>query len=103
MTVSTFTDSANRLTYSADSSTVAFTFNFEIADDDSIEVYVDNVLKTKTVDYTIQFNTGTSGTGSIVFNSAPSSSSTIILKREHTLLEQLIFKQGCIYSFCNQQ
>ena len=39
MTVSTFTDSANRLTYSADSSTVAFTFNFEIADDDSIEVY----------------------------------------------------------------
>tara|TARA_A100001035_G_scaffold260210_1_gene238289 strand:- start:2995 stop:4806 length:1812 start_codon:yes stop_codon:yes gene_type:complete len=82
MTVSTFTDSANRLTYSADSSTVAFTFNFEIADDDSIEVYVDNVLKTKTVDYTIQFNTGTSGTGSIVFNSAPSSSSTIILKRD---------------------
>ena len=41
MTVTAFTDSANKLTYTADSSTASFTFNFEIADENSIEVYVD--------------------------------------------------------------
>ena len=76
MTVATFTDSANRLTYTADSSTAGFTFNFDIADEDSIEVYVNNVLKSKTTDYTVSFNSGTSGTGSINFNSAPSASAT---------------------------
>ena len=50
MTVGTFTDSANRLTYTADSSTAGFTFNFDIADEDSIEVYVNNVLKSKTTE-----------------------------------------------------
>ena len=45
MTVGAFTDSANRLTFTADSSTVSYSFNFEIADKNSIEVYVDNVLK----------------------------------------------------------
>ena len=92
MTVSAFTDSANRLTYSADSSTVAFTFNFEIADEDSIEVYVDNVLKTKAADYSVSFNSGESGTGSIVFTSAPSSSSTIILKRDTNVVRATDFQ-----------
>ena len=55
MTVGTFTDSANRLTFTADSSTANFTFNFEIADENSIEVYVDNVLQSISTHYTISF------------------------------------------------
>ncbi|ANS05405.1 tail fiber protein [uncultured Mediterranean phage] len=92
MTVGTFTDSANRLTFTADSSTASFTFNFVIADSNSIEVYVDNVLKTLTTDYTITFDSGTSGTGSVVFNSAPTASATIILKRDTLLVRSTDFQ-----------
>ena len=94
MTVATFTDSANRLTYTADSSTAGFTFNFDIADEDSIEVYVNNVLKAKTTDYTISFNSGTSGTGSVNFNSAPSASATILLKRDTKVVRASDFQQS---------
>ena len=94
MTVASFTDSANRLTYTADSSTAGFTFNFDIADEDSIEVYVNNVLKSKTTDYTVSFNSGTSGTGSINFNSAPSASATIILKRDTSITRETDFQQS---------
>jgi len=45
MTSAVFTDSANRLSYTADSSTVSFSFNFEILDQNSIEVFVDGVKK----------------------------------------------------------
>ena len=92
MTVTTYTDGANRLTYTADSSTAAFSFNFEIADTDSIEVYVDNVLKSISSDYSVTFNSGDSGTGSVVFTSAPSASSTIILKRDTSIVRESDFQ-----------
>ena len=92
MTVSAFTDSANRLTYTADNSTASFTFNFEIADSNSIEVYVDNVLKNITADYSVTFDSGTSGTGSVVFTSAPSASSTILLKRDTSVVRTTDFQ-----------
>ena len=92
MTVTTYTDGANRLTYNADSSTAAFTFNFEIADSNSIEVYVDNVLKSISSDYSVTFNSGDSGTGSVVFTSAPSASSTIILKRDTSIVRESDFQ-----------
>ena len=92
MTVTTYTDSANRLTYNADSSTASFTFNFEIADLNSIEVYVDNVLKSISSDYSVTFNSGESGTGSVVFTSAPSASSTIILKRDTSIVRESDFQ-----------
>jgi hypothetical protein len=92
MTVTTYTDGANRLTYNADSSTASFTFNFEIADTNSIEVYVDNVLKSISSDYSVTFNSGDSGTGSVVFTSAPSASSTIILKRDTSIVRESDFQ-----------
>ena len=92
MTVTTFTDSSNRLTFTADASTVSFTFNFEIADENSIEVYVDNVLKSISTNYSVSFNSGASGTGSVVFNSAPSASATIILKRDTSLVRLTDFQ-----------
>ncbi|WP_440913507.1 hypothetical protein [Candidatus Pelagibacter sp.] len=94
MTVTAFTDSANRLTYTADSSTASFTFNFEIADEDSLEVYVDNILKTKSSDYSVTFDSGESGTGSVVFTSAPTASSTIILKRDTNIVRGSDFQQS---------
>jgi len=92
MTVTAFTDSANRLTYTADSSTASFTFNFEIADQNSIEVYVDNVLKTITSDYSVSFDSGDSGTGSIVFVTPPSNNATIILKRDTNIVRTTDFQ-----------
>ncbi len=92
MTVTAFTDSANRLTYTADSSTASFTFNFEIADENSIEVYVDNVLKSISTDYSVSFDSGDSGTGSVVFVSAPTGSATIILKRDTDIVRTTDFQ-----------
>ena len=94
MTVSSFTDSAHRLTFTADSSTASFTFNFEIADENSIEVYVDNVLQTISSHYSVSFDSGESGTGSVNFNSAPSASSTILLKRDTSIVRGSDFQQS---------
>ena len=80
MTVGAFTDSANRLTFTqADDSTVGFSFNFEIADENSIAVFVDNVKKSITADYSVTFDSGDSGTGTVVFTSAPSSGASVII------------------------
>ena len=90
MTTSTTTP---RLAYTADGSTVAFTFNFEIADSSSIAVYVGSTLKTLTSDYTVAFDSGTSGTGTINFNSAPSSG-TVTLIRDTNLARTTDFENS---------
>ena len=90
MTTSTTTP---RLSYTADGSTAAFTFNFEIADSSSIAVYVGSTLKTLTTDYTVSFDTGTSGTGTVTFTSAPSSG-TVTLIRDTNLARTVDFQEG---------
>ena len=93
MTVGAFTDSANRLTFTqADDSTVGFSFNFEIADANSIAVFVDNVKKSITADYSVTFDSGDSGTGTVVFTSAPSSGASVILKRDTHLVRATDFQ-----------
>ena len=93
MTVGAFTDSANRLTFTqADDSTVGFSFNFEIADENSIAVFVDNVKKSITADYSVTFDSGDSGTGTVVFTSAPSSGASVILKRDTHLVRATDFQ-----------
>tara|TARA_B100002051_G_scaffold60611_1_gene56485 strand:- start:379 stop:1779 length:1401 start_codon:yes stop_codon:yes gene_type:complete len=93
MTVGAFTDSANRLTFTqADDSTVGFSFNFEIADQNSIAVFVDNVRKSITADYSVTFDSGDSGTGTVVFTSAPSSGASVILKRDTHLVRATDFQ-----------
>jgi hypothetical protein len=82
-----------RLSYTADGSTAAFTFNFEIADSSSIAVYVGSTLKTLTTDYTVSFDTGTSGTGTVTFTSAPSSG-TVTLIRDTNLARTVDFQEG---------
>jgi len=93
MTVGAFTDSANRLTYTqADDSTVGFSFNFEIADENSIAVFVDNVRKSLTTDYSVTFDSGDSGTGTVVFTSVPANGASIILKRDTSLIRETDFQ-----------
>ncbi len=91
MTTSTTTP---RIAYTADGSTVSFTFNFEIADSSSIAVYEGSTKKTLTTHYTITFDSGTSGTGSVVFGSAPSDSTVITLVRDTNLARATDFTQS---------
>ena len=91
MTTSTTTP---RLAYTADGSTVSYTFNFEIADSSSIAVYEGSTKKTLTTHYTISFDSGTSGTGSVVFVSAPSDSTVITLVRDTNLARTTDFTQS---------
>ena len=90
MTTSTTTP---RLNYTADGSTAAFTFNFEIADSSSIAVYVGSTLKTLTSEYTVSFDSGTSGTGTVTFTSAPSSG-TVTLIRDTNLARTTDFENS---------
>ena len=85
---------APRLNYIADGSTTAFTFNFKIADSNSIAVYVGSTLKTLTTDYTVTFDSGTSGTGTIVFLLAPAASSNIYLIRDTDNVRSTDFQEG---------
>ena len=90
MTTSTTTP---RLSYTADGSTAAFTFNFEIADSSSIAVYEGATKKTLTTHYAVSFDSGTSGTGTVTFNSAPSSG-TITLIRDTNLARTTDFENS---------
>ena len=90
MTTSTTTP---RLSYTADGSTAAFTFNFEIADSSSIAVYVGSALQTLTSNYTVSFDSGTAGTGTITFGSAPSSG-TVTLIRDTNLARTTDFENS---------
>ena len=81
-----------RLSYTADGSTVAFTFNFEIADASSIAVYDGSTKKTLTTHYTVSFDSGTSGTGTVTFTSAPSASNTVTLVRDTNLARTTDFE-----------
>jgi hypothetical protein len=92
MTTSTNTP---RLTYlTSDGSTVNFTFNFDIADQNSIAVYVGTTLKTLTTDYTVAFDSGTSGTGTITLNSAPAINTRVYLIRDTYNVRSTDFAQG---------
>jgi hypothetical protein len=92
MTSSAFTDSANRLSYTADSSTVAYSFNFEIIDGNSIAVFVDGVQKTISTDFSVTFDSGTNGTGSVVFTSAPAANASIVIKRDTDIVRTTDFQ-----------
>ena len=83
-----------RLAYTADGSTVSYTFNFEIADNSSIAVYEGSTLKTLTTHYTVSFDSGTSGTGSVVFVSAPSAAVVITFIRDTNLARTTDFAQS---------
>jgi hypothetical protein len=92
MTTSTNTP---RLTYlTSDGSTVNFTFNFDIADQNSIAVYVGTTLKTLTTDYTVSFDSGTSGTGTVTLNSAPAINTRVYLIRDTYNVRSTDFAQG---------
>jgi hypothetical protein len=91
MTTSTTTP---RLSYTADGSTTAYTFNFEIADSSSIAVYVGSTLQTLTSQYTVSFDSGTSGTGTVTLLSAPAASTVITLIRDTNLARTTDFEQS---------
>jgi len=91
MTTSTTTP---RLSYTANGSTTAFTFNFEIADSSSIAVYEGATKKTLTTHYAVSFDSGTSGTGTVTFGSAPSNSTIITLIRDTNLARTTDFENS---------
>ena len=83
-----------RLALVGDGSSTQFTFNFEIADLNSIAVYVGTSLKTLTSEYTVTFNSGTSGTGTITFISAPADAAVVYLIRDTDNIRAVDFAEG---------
>ena len=83
-----------RLNYTGDGSTTDFTFNYEIADQNSIAVYVGSTRQTLTTDYTVAFDSGTAGTGTVTFLSAPANAADIYLIRETDNIRTTDFQEG---------
>ena len=67
MTIST---TESRKSYTGNGSTVAFSFPYKFLADCDLKVYVDNVLKTLTTDYTVS-GAGSDSGGTVTFVTAP--------------------------------
>ena len=83
-----------RLALVGDGSSTQFTFNFQIADSNSIAVYVGTSLKVLTSDYTITFDSGSTGTGKVVFNTAPADAAVVYLIRDTDNIRAVDFAEG---------
>lgn len=84
MTVSSTT---TRVSYSGDDSTTVFAYTFKIFDDDDVTVILRNdstgaeTVQTKTTHYSVS-GVGNANGGNITFVTAPTSSQTVVLRRE---------------------
>ena len=78
MTVST---TVNQITYTATASQTVFPYTFKIFDSSDLQVYVNDILKTLTVDYTIS-GIGNSSGGDVTFGTGLSADDKIFIIRK---------------------
>lgn len=76
----TVTSTVSKNQYTANGSLTTFAYSFLIFSDSDLAVYVDDVLKTLTTDYTVT-NAGVAGGGNVVFGTAPADTKNVTIIR----------------------
>lgn len=76
----TVTSTVSKNQYTANGSLTTFAYSFLIFSDSDLAVYVDDVLKTLTTDYTVT-NAGVAGGGNVVFGTAPANTANVTIIR----------------------
>lgn len=79
--------------YTANGSQTVFTYNFEIFDQDDIQVLDGQTLKTITTDYTVT-GVGSNTGGTVVFTSAPANGANITLYRSTTRVRTVDYQSS---------
>src|SRR3990167_2835678 len=80
----------SRIVYTGDGATTTFAYPFKIFLSSDLKVYVNNLLKVLTTDYTLTGVGGASG-GNVVFNTAPANGAKIVIFRDPSLTQETDF------------
>lgn len=86
MTIQSQTSS---ISYTGNSVTTVFAYNFKTTDQTWLQIYVDGVLKTLTTDYSVS-GVGSASGGNITFVTAPSNGSAVYIARSNVPATQLV-------------
>lgn len=84
----TISSTTNRVAYTGNGVTTAFAFPYKFLDDADLKVYVDDVLKTLTTDYTVSGEGEDSG-GTVTFVVAPANSTSVVILRDPAVTQGL--------------
>jgi len=90
MTIST---TESRKSYTGNGSTAAFSFPYKFLADGDLKVYVDNVLKTLTTDYTVS-GAGSESGGTVTFVTAPASLTSVVFYRDMAITQEVDYITG---------
>src|SRR3989338_9547202 len=80
----------SRIVYTGDGATTTFASPFKIFLSSDLKVYVNNLLKVLTTDYTLTGVGGASG-GNVLFNTAPANGAKIVIFRDPSLTQETDF------------
>lgn len=86
MTIQSQTSS---ISYTGNSTTTIFAYNFKTLDQTWLQVYINGVLKTLTTDYSVS-GVGSASGGNITFVTAPSNGSVVYIARSNIPTTQLV-------------
>lgn len=86
MTIQTTT---NKIIYVGNGITTSFSYNFAIQSNTWLNIYIDGVLQVLTTNYSVTGVNASSG-GNVIFVTAPSASSSVIISRTNIPVTQLI-------------
>ena len=90
MTIST---TESRKSYTGNGSTASFSFPYKFLADGDLKVYVDNVLKTLTTDYTLS-GAGDASGGTVTFVTAPASLTSVVFYRDMAITQEVDYITG---------
>lgn len=92
----TVPSSTAKNTYTGNGSLTTYSYTFKIFDDDDIQVLVDDVVQTKTSDYTVTGVDADAG-GTVVFTTAPSNGASIVLLRSMTFEQTFDYTENGVF------
>lgn len=85
--------STSRNQYTANGSNTTFAYSFKVFDDDDLDVYVDNTLKSKTTDYSVT-GVGNASGGNIIFTTAPANAAIVTIVRDEPFVQEIEYVEG---------
>lgn len=85
--------STSRNQYTANGSNTTFAYSFKVFDDDDLDVYVDNTLKSKTTDYSVT-GVGNASGGNIIFTTAPANATIVTIVRDEPFVQEIEYVEG---------
>lgn len=88
----TISSTVNRLAYTGNGSTTAFSVSFKFIDPEDLVLYVDDAIQVLDTDYTVSGGAGSTGT--VTFSTAPVSAERITILRDPAVLQETDYSEN---------